>query len=169
VGPIEDDEAVRPRRARRPGRTHARALGRSDSTAAGRRSLRANSPRVRRCSAFWSTASLSRTLPNVLYLSPKTVGTHIQRIIGKARPRDLRRRLRLLRPRQSPPPPLGWRPLHRRRQAALGDARDRAGALQAGPLPEREGQPARQGSPVGDGDAAVRYVVCHNPAAESTR
>ena len=22
---------------------------------------------------------------------------------------------------------------------------------------------------VGDGDAAVRYVVCHNPAAESTR
>ena len=64
-----------------------------------------------------------------------------------ARPRDLRRRLRLLRPRQPAPPALGRRPLHRRRQAALGDARDRAGALPPGPLPHRPRQPARQGGP----------------------
>jgi hypothetical protein len=41
----------------------------------------------------------------------------------------------------------GGGPLHRRRQAPLRDAGDRAGAFPAGPLPQRARQPARQGGP----------------------
>ena len=83
-----------------------------------------------------------------------------------ARPRDLRSSTPASRAEDnlaSLPP--AARPLHRRDEAPLRDAGDRARAGAAGPLRTvvRDNLGVKDVK-VGDGDAAVRYVVCHNPA-----